>query len=78
MAQLIIDIPSGVTLRVLNAICTRHGYTGDNNNSDKAAFVKQIIIKFIKGEVAEHEAKIAASVAYNSSHDDVQNNINIT
>lgn len=90
MAQIIIDIPAGVTTRVLNAIAVKYGYqetlpagtpeepTTIPNPETKAQFAKRMVIKHVKDIVREYEASQAQTAAFNSAATTADNEITIT
>ena len=82
MAAITINVPAAQVNRVLDAMCTRFGYTGFEADGitpqSKSEFVRKLIIKYVKDNVAAHEAATAAAVAFTVAENDVQNNVNIT
>lgn len=82
MATLTLNIPTGVTNRVLDAISTKYGYTGFLANGvtpqTKPEFVKAWIIKTVMAAVKEQEANTAAATAASNANTDADTNIVIT
>ena len=82
MPQINLDIPPGVTVRVVDAICTRNGYTGFLADrvtpQTKQQFVKAWLISKIKDEVKYHEITTATDTARTTTITDVDTNIIIS
>lgn len=82
MATLTLTIPNAQVTRVTDALSARHGYTGFEPDGitpqTKSEFTRKVLIKYLKREVALHEAGTAGSVAYNAAENDVEVNITIT
>jgi hypothetical protein len=62
-----IVIPDAIAQRVIDAIATRFGYQATigalPNPQTKAQFVKNIVCRWIKDQVKEHEAATAGATA---------------
>lgn len=82
MATLTITIPAGQVNRVVDAIATRFGYTGFEEDGTtpqtKSEFCRKLIIKYIKSNVKEHEAATAGRSAFVIAEADAELNITIT
>lgn len=82
MAQITIDIPAGVTPRVIDAIAARYGYqatvNGVANPETKGAFAKRMVVKWVKDIVREHEAALAQTSAFTTAAEKAESEINIT
>ena len=77
MAQIILDIPAGVTTRVLDAIATNNGYNAGRDGT-KAQFAKAQLVKWMKAQVAQCEGKAAAVAAETTANLSVETDIAIT
>jgi len=77
MAQLTIDIPAGVTSRVLDAIAYEYNYDALIDGT-KAAFAKKQVIEFLKRTVKDHEGSGAVRAARSTVISDVDTNIVIS
>ena len=69
MATISIDIPSGVTNRVITALCVTHGVAVSQANA------KQEIINMIIARVKAYEGNIASQSALTTAQADVDTNI---
>ena len=82
MATLTLTIPNAQLSRVADAISTKFGYTGFEADGitpqTKQEFVRKILIKYLKRNVAEHEAGTAGAAAFNAALADVETNVSIT
>lgn len=81
MAQIILNIPDAIAVRVLNAFCDNLGYNGVNEDGapeSKQQFAKRMLIKFIKDNVRSRETLNAAATASLSAQQDVDANINLS
>lgn len=77
MAVLTITISDAVANRVTDAICIRRGYDPLKNGT-KAAFVKSLVIDFLKAEVSAQETGTAAALASIAAAQSVLTDILIT
>lgn len=60
MAQLTINVPDAIAVRVMDAIATKLNYNGNKlENETKAQFAKRMVIREVKGWVANIEADSA-------------------
>lgn len=80
MATITLNIPNPVATRVMDAICTKFGYTGFVNGvaQTKPEFVKAWIIRDLMNAVKEQEANTAAAMAAANAVTDADTNIVIT
>jgi hypothetical protein len=62
VAAVTLTIPDLQVPRVQAAICTRHGWDVASGMT-QTAFVKKILVDFLKGEVRAHESATAAATA---------------
>ena len=77
MAQIILDIPLGVTNRVLDAIAAAKGWTATSGLT-KAQFAKQYIVRHIKDIVQDYEMNAAGDIARTTARAAVETEIDIT
>lgn len=81
MAQIIINIPDAVAVRVTNGICGAFNYTqaieGVQNPPTKAQFAKAQVIDFIKTTVKNYEANQAMETARSTVTADIENKLNL-
>lgn len=82
MQAITINIEDEGCDRVLGAIAERFGYTGFLADGvtvqTKAEFTKAKLIDFLKKNVVEHEAHVAAADAYALAHADAMGDIILT
>lgn len=90
MPTLSIDIPSGVSARVVDAICSTQGYKEtipDPSNPDgqhiqnpqtKLQFVKAHLVAYMKDIVVRYEAQKASDVAAAAAASSANSDINLT
>ena len=82
MASISLTIPNPIANRVLDSFCAKKGYTGFLPDSitpiTKQDFLKADLIKYIKNNVAEHEAIIASNAACQTAQQYVEDNITIS
>jgi len=82
MATITFTVPNPVVNRFLDAIATRHGYTGflpdGTTPQTKSDFAKQVTIKFWKAELKSHEGNTLAAATIAANDIDVDTNIIIT
>ena len=78
MAQITLNIPSGVATRVLNAVCYANGWRNEELHGPKLAFAKAQLVNWIMECVKSYEGQQAASVARQAAIDDVVADIEIT
>jgi hypothetical protein len=72
MAIITLDVPN----RIVDAVATRHGYTGFLEDGitvqSKKDFVKKILSKWLKTEAKAHEAAEAAAAAAKIKENEVE------
>lgn len=82
MPSITLNVPTATASRVLNAICTRYGYTGFLADGVTAQaqidFVKAWIITHVMNAVREQEANTAAAAAQATAAANVDTQIIIT
>lgn len=82
MAAITITIPDAVAVRVMNAICSNHGYEatidGQANPETKAQAVKRYIKEWAMAHVEAYEAKVASEDARAAAIDTARSEISIT
>ena len=81
MAQVTLTIPDEIAPRVLDAVCSRHGYqatlpNGDPNPQTQINFAKQVIYDFLKRTVRVYEISLAEQAASAAASNAVNNDIN--
>lgn len=77
MAIIQIDIPAGVTNRILDAIALEYRYNA-NVDGTKFAFAKKQIIEFLKRTVKESEGSSQSRTVIQSVYSDVDSNVVIS
>lgn len=71
MAQLIIDIPDALLVRVRDGASTFLGAPADATNAQKTALIKQSLANILKGWVSQAEAAQAQQLASQKAQDEV-------
>lgn len=77
MAQITIDIPAGVTNRVLDAFASEYRYNVDTDGT-KASFAKKQIIEFIKRTVRDSEISANLKSSAQIIRADVESGLGLT
>lgn len=87
MAQITIDIPNAVALRVQGAICERFGYQATTTNPDgttspnpetKTQFSKRMLAREVKAWVLEQELNTTVNNLRNTEYTKLDGELNIT
>lgn len=63
MAEFALTIPDDQVDRVVDALCAVGGYTGPDEQKDRREFAREVVIRYVRGTVAQVERVQAMSDA---------------
>jgi len=72
VATLTLTVPDAQAVRILNAYCGQFGYSGEDTNAAKIAFMKLRLYMHIKRNVIEYEALRAQRIAMEAGAGEIE------